>query len=60
MFGKINPRDSFQEFNVDNLISLAKLYPSDFFESDIQVILIQWNRENLTLALSLYCWRVRR
>ena len=22
--------DSFQEFNVDNLISLAKLYPSDF------------------------------
>jgi len=25
-----NPRDSFHDFNVDSLISLAKLYPSDF------------------------------
>ena len=25
-----NPRDSFYDFNVDSLISLAKLYPSDF------------------------------
>jgi len=25
-----NPRDSFHDFNMDSLISLAKLYPSDF------------------------------
>lgn len=25
-----NPRDSFHDFNVDSLISLAKLYPNDF------------------------------
>jgi len=25
-----NPRDSFHDFNVDSLISLAKLYPADF------------------------------
>jgi hypothetical protein len=25
-----NPRDSFDDFNVDNLMSLAKLYPNDF------------------------------
>ena len=25
-----NPRDSFNDFNVDSLISLAKLYPNDF------------------------------
>jgi len=25
-----NPRDSFRDFNVDSMISLAKLYPSDF------------------------------
>ncbi|XP_062197623.1 uncharacterized protein LOC133900402 isoform X2 [Phragmites australis] len=31
-----NPRDSFYDFNVENLISLAKLYPNDFNFGDLR------------------------
>jgi hypothetical protein len=30
-----NPRDSFHDFNVENLMSLAKLYPTDFSSMDL-------------------------
>jgi hypothetical protein len=31
----LNPRDKFHDFNVERLISLAKLYPSDFESNDL-------------------------
>jgi hypothetical protein len=30
-----SPRDSFHDFNVDKLLSLAKLYPHDFDSGDL-------------------------
>jgi hypothetical protein len=32
----LNPRDNFHDFNVERLISLAKLYPSDFESNDLR------------------------
>jgi hypothetical protein len=32
----LNPRDKFHDFNVEKLISLAKLYPSDFDSNDLR------------------------
>jgi len=46
-----NPRDSFHDFNVDSLISLAKLYPSDFDSVQLR---------DLNSELFLYIGDVRR
>ena len=32
----LSPRDSFRDFNLDNLMSLAKLYPQDFDSGDLR------------------------
>ena len=45
-----NPRDSFQDFNVESLISLAKLYPNDFDSGELR---------ELYHLLSLYIADVR-
>jgi hypothetical protein len=31
-----SPRDSFHDFNVDNLMTLAELYPNDFSSMDLR------------------------
>lgn len=33
-----SPRDSFHDFNVDNLVRLAKMYPADFTPSELREI----------------------
>jgi len=45
-----SPRDSFCDFNVDNLLSLAKLYPHDFDFGDLR---------DLSNQLGLYIFDVR-
>ncbi|CAD6333648.1 unnamed protein product [Miscanthus lutarioriparius] len=46
----LSPRDSFCNFNVDNLLSLAKLYPHDFDSGDLR---------DLNNQLGLYTFDVR-
>ena len=45
-----NPRESFRDFNVENLMKLAKLYPSDFNSGELR---------DLSHHLSLYIADVR-
>jgi hypothetical protein len=50
----LNPRDKLHDFNVERLLSLAKLYPSDFDSKDLR---------ELDHILSLYIsdvWRDER
>ncbi|CAO2170109.1 unnamed protein product [Urochloa humidicola] len=47
-----NPRDSFHDFNVESLVSLAKLYPDDFNSDDLKL-------KDLRHQLSLYIADVR-
>jgi hypothetical protein len=46
----LNPRDKFHDFNVERLLSLAKLYPNDFDSKDLR---------ELDHILSLYITDVR-
>uniref|UniRef100_A0A8R7QUZ5 HAT C-terminal dimerisation domain-containing protein n=1 Tax=Triticum urartu TaxID=4572 RepID=A0A8R7QUZ5_TRIUA len=36
LLAALSPRDSFRDFNLDNLMSLAKLYPEDFNSGDLR------------------------